>query len=447
MVGNGFRQGFSEVYQASMSAPLKSIDGTADIASTMGEIGRRARAAGHVLALAPAEQKNRALEAMAAAVREQASSILAANAEDVAEARAGGVTGAFLDRLSLDPKRVEVIATGIDAVRALEDPVGEIVESWTRPNGMRIERVRVPLGVVGIIYESRPNVTADAGVLCVKAGNAAILRGGSDSIRSSRAILAALTEGLQSAGLPNASIQLVPTRDRSAVGLMLQGLDGNIDVIVPRGGKSLVARVQTEARVPVFAHLEGVCHVFVHRAAALEMAKKIVLNAKMRRTGVCGAAETLLVDRASMGTHLKPLVAMLIDAGCEIRGDTATVTADKRAKPASEEDWATEYLDAIIAVKVVDDLSAAMAHIERYGSHHTDAIITDDREAAERFLREVDSAIVLHNASTQFADGGEFGFGAEIGIATGRLHARGPVGVDQLTTFKYRIHGSGQTRP
>jgi glutamate-5-semialdehyde dehydrogenase len=284
-------------------------------------------------------------------------------------------------------------------------------------------------------------------VLCVKAGNAAILRGGSDSIRSSRAILAALTEGLQSAGLPNASIQLVPTRDRAAVGLMLQGLDGNIDVIVPRGGKSLVARVQTEARVPVFAHLEGVCHVFVHRAASLEMAKRIVLNAKMRRTGVCGAAETLLVDRASMGTHLKPLIAMLIDAGCEIRGDAATVAVDKRAKPASEEDWATEYLDAIIAVKVVDDLSAAMAHIERYGSRHTDAIITDDREAAERFLREVDSAIVLHNASTQFADGGEFGFGAEIGIATGRLHARGPVGVDQLTTFKYRIHGSGQTRP
>lgn len=428
-----------------MSAPLKSIEGT--IASAMRDIGRRARAAGHVLALAPEEQKNLALEAMAGAVRRQVSAILAANAEDVAEARAGGVTGAFLDRLLLDPKRVEAIAAGIDAVRALADPVGKVTESWARPNGMRIERVRVPLGVIGIIYESRPNVTADAGVLCVKAGNAAILRGGSDSIRSSRAILAALTEGLQSAGLPGASIQLVPTRDRAAVGLMLQGLDGNIDVIVPRGGKNLVARVQTEARVPVFAHLEGVCHVFIHRAASLEMAKKIVLNAKMRRTGVCGAAESLLVDRASMGTHLKPLVAMLIDAGCEIRGDPATLAAENRAKPASEEDWATEYLDAIIAVKVVDDLSAAIAHIERYGSHHTDAIITDDREAAEKFLREVDSAIVLHNASTQFADGGEFGFGAEIGIATGRLHARGPVGVDQLTTFKYRIHGSGQTRP
>jgi glutamate-5-semialdehyde dehydrogenase len=430
-----------------MSAPLKSIERTADIASAMGEIGRRARAAGHVLALAPEEQKNRALEGMAAAVRRQVSAILAANAEDVAEARAGGVTGAFLDRLSLDPKRVEAIAAGIDAVRALADPVGKVTESWVQPNGLRIERVRVPLGVIGIIYESRPNVTADAGVLCVKAGNAAILRGGSDSIRSSRAILAALTEGLQSADLPGPSIQLVPTRDRAAVGLMLQGLDGNIDVIVPRGGKSLVARVQTEARVPVFAHLEGVCHVFVHRAASLDMAKKIVLNAKMRRTGVCGAAETLLVDRASMGTQLKPLITMLIDAGCEVRGDPATVAADNRARPASEEDWATEYLDAVIAVKVVDDLSAAIAHIERYGSRHTDAIITDDREAAERFLREVDSAIVLHNASTQFADGGEFGFGAEIGIATGRLHARGPVGIDQLTTFKYRIHGSGQTRP
>jgi glutamate-5-semialdehyde dehydrogenase len=430
-----------------MSAPLKSVEGTADIASAMGEIGRRARAAGHVLALAPEEQKNRALEGMAAAVRRQVSAILAANAEDVAEARAGGVTGAFLDRLSLDPKRVEAIAAGIDAVRALADPIGKVTESWVRPNGMRIERVRVPLGVIGIIYESRPNVTADVGVLCVKAGNAAILRGGSDSIRSSRAILSALTEGLQSADLPGPSIQLVPTRDRAAVGLMLQGLDGNIDVIVPRGGKSLVARVQTEARVPVFAHLEGVCHIFVHRAASLDMAKKIVLNAKMRRTGVCGAAETLLVDRASMGTQLKPLIAMLIDAGCEVHGDPATVAADNRARPASEEDWATEYLDAVIAVKVVDDLSAAIAHIERYGSHHTDAIITDDRGAAERFLREVDSAIVLHNASTQFADGGEFGFGAEVGIATGRLHARGPVGIDQLTTFKYRIHGSGQTRP
>lgn len=430
-----------------MTAPLKSIEGSGDIAAAMGEIGRRARAAARVLALASAEQKNRALQLMAAAIRAQVSSILAANAEDVAEARTAGITGAFLDRLALDPTRVEAIAEGIDVVRALKDPVGAITESWTRPNGMRIERVRVPLGVIGIVYESRPNVTADAGVLCLKAGNAAILRGGSDSLRSSRAILAAMTEGLRAAALPEASIQLVPTRDRAAVGQMLAGLDGNIDVIVPRGGKSLVTRVQAEARVPVFAHLEGVCHVFVHRAASLDMAEKIVLNAKMRRTGVCGAAETLLIDRGCAATHLKPLVEMLMAAGCEIRGDQSTLAVDKRVKPATEEDWGTEYLDAIIAVKVVDDISAAIEHIERYGSHHTDAIITDDQTAAEEFLREVDSAIVLHNASTQFADGGEFGFGAEIGIATGRLHARGPVGVEQLTTFKYRIHGSGQTRP
>jgi glutamate-5-semialdehyde dehydrogenase len=430
-----------------MTAPLKSIEGSGDIAAAMAEIGTRARAAARVLALAPADQKNRALQLMAAAVRAQVSPILAANSEDLAEARAAGVTGAFLDRLTLDPARVEAIAAGIDVVRALKDPIDTVTESWTRPNGMRIERVRVPLGVIGIIYESRPNVTADAGVLCVKSGNAAILRGGSDSMRSSRAILSALTEGLRGAGLPEASIQLVPTRDRAAVGLMLAGLDGNLDVIVPRGGKSLVARVQAEARVPVFAHLEGVCHVFVHRTASLEMAKKIVLNAKMRRTGVCGAAETLLVDRAAAATHLKPLIEMLLEAGCEVRGDKATLAVDKRVKPATEEDWSTEYLDAIIAARVVDDLSAAIEHIERYGSHHTDAIITDDPKAAERFLRQVDSAIVLHNASTQFADGGEFGFGAEIGIATGRLHARGPVGIDQLTTFKYRIHGTGQTRP
>ncbi|MGB7660896.1 MAG: glutamate-5-semialdehyde dehydrogenase [Pseudolabrys sp.] len=430
-----------------MSAPLKSIEGSSDIAAAMGEIGRRARAAARALALAPADQKNRALGAMAAAVRAQTSLILAANAEDVAEARAAGVTGAFLDRLALDPARADAIAAGIDAVRGLKDPIGTVMESWTRPNGMRIERVRVPLGVIGIIYESRPNVTADAGVLCLKSGNAAILRGGSDSMRSSRAILTALTEGLRAANLPEAAIQLVPTRDRAAVGLMLSGLDGNIDVIVPRGGKSLVARVQAEARVPVFAHLEGVCHVYVDKAASLDMAKKIVLNAKMRRTGVCGAAETLLVDRAGAGSQLKPLIEMLIAAGCEIRGDKATLAADKRVKPAIEEDWSTEYLDAIIAVKVVDNVEAAIDHIERYGSHHTDAIITEDQATAEKFLREVDSAIVLHNASTQFADGGEFGFGAEIGIATGRLHARGPVGVDQLTTFKYRIHGNGQTRP
>ena len=430
-----------------MTAPLKSIDGSGDIAATMAEIGRRARVAARVLALTPADQKNSALQLMASAVRAQVPAILAANSEDLAEARAAGVTGAFLDRLALDPARVEAIAKGIDVVCALKDPVDAVTESWTQPNGMRIERVRVPLGVIGIIYESRPNVTADAGVLCLKSGNAAILRGGSDSMRSSHAILSALADGLRAAGLPEASIQLVPTRDRAAVGLMLAGLDGNLDVIVPRGGRNLVARVQTEARVPVFAHLEGVCHVFVHRAASLEMAKKIVLNAKMRRTGVCGAAETLLVDRAAAATHLKPLIEMLLGAGCEVRGDKTTLAVDKRVKPATEEDWSTEYLDAVIAAKVVDDLSAAIEHIERYGSHHTDAIVTEDEKAADKFLREVDSAIVLHNASTQFADGGEFGFGAEIGIATGRLHARGPVGVDQLTTFKYRIHGTGQTRP
>ena len=430
-----------------MSAPLKSIEGTGDIAAMMGEIGRRGRAAARVLALAPTAQKNRALACMAAAIRSQSTQILAANAEDIAEARNGGVTGAYLDRLALDAGRVEAIAAAIEAVAALHDPVGKVMETWTRPNGMRIERVSVPLGVIGIIYESRPNVTADAGALCLKSGNAAILRGGSDSLRSSRAIQAALEQGLREADLPEAAIQLVPTRDRGAVGLMLAGLDGNIDVIVPRGGKGLVGRVQAEARVPVFAHLEGVCHVYVDKAASLDMAKAIVLNAKMRRTGVCGAAETLLVDRAAAATYLKPLVDMLIEAKCEIRGDKATQAADKRVKPATETDWSTEYLDAIIAVMVVDGVDGAIDHIERYGSHHTDAIITEDAAAAEKFLREVNSAIVLHNASTQFADGGEFGFGAEIGIATGRLHARGPVGVDQLTTFKYRIHGSGQIRP
>ena len=417
------------------------------MAKTMAEIGRNARLAARALALASGQQKDRALDLMAAAVRAQKARILAANAEDVSDARAAGLTGAVLDRLALDDARVEAIAAAIEAVRALKDPVGTVTESWTRPNGMTIERVRVPLGVIGIIYESRPNVTADAGALCLKSGNAAILRGGSDSLRTSRAIVAALGQGLREAGLPEAAIQLVPTRDRAAVGLMLTGLDGNIDVIVPRGGKSLVARVQAEARVPVFAHLEGVCHVYVDKAASLDMAKKIVLNAKMRRTGVCGAAETLLVDRAAAATHLKPLVEMLIEAGCEIRGDKATLAVDSRVKAASEEDWSTEYLDAIIAAGVVDGVDAAIAHIERYGSHHTDAIVTDDQAAAEKFLAQVDSAIVLHNASTQFADGGEFGFGVEIGIATGRLHARGPVGVEQLTTFKYRIRGNGQIRP
>jgi glutamate-5-semialdehyde dehydrogenase len=443
----------------------------------MHELGRAAKDAARLLALAPTAQKDAALAAMAAAIRARKADILAANAQDLAEAKAAGATSAFVDRLALDDKRVAAMADGIDVVRALADPVGTVTERWKRPNGMTIERVRVPLGVVGIIYESRPNVTADAAALSLKAGNAAILRGGSESHRSNRAIHVALVEGLRKAalaseasgqrgdsivrapdtrpepgssaraGLPEAAITLVPTRERAAVGMMLAGLDGAIDVIVPRGGKSLVARVQAEARVPVFAHLEGVCHVYVDKAADPAMAKSIVLNAKMRRTGVCGAAETLLVDREVASAQLAPLVAMLLDAGCEVRGDEAARAADARVKPANEEDWSTEYLDAIIAAKVVDGVDDAIRHIERYGSHHTDSIVTQDQAAAEKFLREVDSAIVLHNASTQFADGGEFGFGAEIGIATGRFHARGPVGVDQLTSFKYRVRGSGQIRP
>jgi len=430
-----------------MNAPLKAVGNPDKLEATMRDIGREARVAARALALAPASRKNRALAAMAKALRQSRTPILAANAEDVAEAKASGATPAFLDRLALDAGRIEAMTAGLDTIRKLKDPVGAIMASWRRPNGMRIERVRVPLGVIGVIYESRPNVTTDAGALCLKAGNAVILRGGSESFRSARAIHAALVEGLAEAGLPTAAIALVPTRERAAVGMMLAGLDGAIDVIVPRGGKDLVGRVQAEARVPVFAHLEGVCHVYVDRAAKLAMAKAIVLNAKMRRTGVCGAAETLLVDRAGAPKLLKPLVAMLIDAGCEIRGDAAVQAVDPRVKPASDADWSTEYLDAILTAGVVDGVDAAIAHIERYGSHHTDAIVTENRAAAEKFLREVDSAIVLHNASTQFADGGEFGFGGEIGIATGRLHARGPVGVEQLTSFKYRIRGSGQTRP
>jgi glutamate-5-semialdehyde dehydrogenase len=430
-----------------MNAPLKTIDGSGDIAAMMRALGAQARAAARRLALAAPAEKDCALKAMADAVRNAAPAILAANSEDLAEARKAGATAAFLDRLGLDGKRVAAIAAGLDAIAAVADPVGTIAAAWDRPNGMRIERVRVPLGVVGVIYESRPNVTADAGGLCLKAGNAVILRGGSDSFRSSRAIHAALAAGLREAGLPDTAIQLVPTRDRDAVGAMLAGLDGMIDVIVPRGGKGLVARVQAEARLPVFAHLDGNCHVYVDRAADPGMAQAIVLNAKMRRTGVCGAAETLLVDRAAAATQLVPIVRMLLDAGCAVRGDRDVQAADPRVSAATADDWSTEYLDAIIAAKLVDGIGEAISHIERYGSHHTDAIVTADPAAAGRFLREVDSAIVLHNASTQFADGGEFGFGAEIGIATGRLHARGPVGVEQLTTFKYRVHGSGQTRP
>ncbi|WP_315702059.1 MULTISPECIES: glutamate-5-semialdehyde dehydrogenase [unclassified Bradyrhizobium] len=429
-----------------MTASLKAIDGSADLPALMNELAAQARAAARVLSLAPAEQKNRALEAMERLIRARADAILATNAEDVAEAKAAGITSAFIDRLTLTPARIAAMADGIAAVRAISDPVGVVTESWQRPNGMTIERVRVPLGVIAVIFESRPNVAADAGALCLKSGNAVILRGGSDSFRSCRAIHDCLVQGLREAGLPEASITLVPTRDRAAVGLLLSGLNGGVDVIVPRGGKSLVARVEAEARVPVFAHLEGVNHVYVDGAADLEMAKSIVLNAKMRRTGVCGAAETLLVDRTA-GTMLKPLLDMLIDAGCEVRGDETVQRADSRVKPASEEDWDTEYLDAIITAKVVDGVQGAIAHIHEHGSHHTDAIVTEDTKAADKFLNEVDSAIVLHNASTQFADGGEFGFGAEIGIATGKFHARGPVGVEQLTSFKYRIHGTGQTRP
>jgi len=418
-----------------------------DVPALMANLGRRARRASRRVALASPAEKNAALHAMAARIREGAHAILAANAQDLAEAQQKGQGPAFIDRLTLNPERLEAIASAVESIAGLPDPVGRVLASFERPNGLLIERVSTPLGVIGVIFESRPNVTADAGALCLKAGNAAILRTGSESFRTSQAIADAMGEGLRRAGLPADAIVLAPTRDRAAVGAMLSGLDGNIDVIVPRGGKNLVARVQEEARVPVFAHLEGICHVFVHGKADLEMAKRIVLNAKMRRTGICGSAETLLVDRACAATHLAPLVAMLLDADCAVRGDEIVQAADSRVTPATEEDWRTEYLDAVISARVVDGLEAAMAHIETYGSHHTDSIVTDDAVAAERFLAEVDSAIVLHNASTQFADGGEFGFGAEIGIATGRMHARGPVGVEQLTSFKYRVHGEGQTRP
>src|SRR6516164_5426328 len=430
-----------------MTASLKATDGNADLQPLMNELAARARDAARVLSLAPSEQKYRALEAMERAIRTHAPAILAANAEDVGEYRTTSATAAFIDRLTLTQARVDAMAEGIAIVRDVLDPVGVVTESWQRPNGMIIERVRVPLGVVAVIFESRPNVAADAGVLCLKSGNAVILRGGSDSFRSCRAIHDCLAQGLREAGLPESTVTLVPTRDRAAVGLLLSGMNGAIDVIVPRGGKSLVARVEAEARVPVFAHLEGVNHVYVDHAADLEMAKSIVLNAKMRRPGVCGAAETLLVDRNGAPSTLKALVGMLIDAGCEVRGDQAVQRTDTRVKAATDEDWDTEYEDAIIAARVVDGVDEAIAHLHNHGSHHTDAIVTDDEATARKFLDEVDSAIVLHNASTQFADGGEFGFGAEIGIATGKFHARGPVGAEQLTSFKYRVHGTGQTRP
>lgn len=418
-----------------------------EVATMMDEMGRKARAAARVLAIAPAQQKTQALEAMAAALVAATDDIIEANRRDMEEGEKAGLSPAMLDRLKLTRERVQAIADGVRAIAALDDPVGAVIAAWDRPNGLKIERVRTPLGVIGVIYESRPNVTADAGALCLKAGNAVILRGGSDSVNSSSAIHACLAQGLEEAGLPAEAIQYVPTTDRAAVGEMLKGLSGNLDVIVPRGGRSLVERVQTEARVPVFAHLEGLCHLYVDASADLDMAVKLAVNAKMRRTGICGATETLLVDRAVAGTHLKPILTALSEAGCEIRGDEAVVAALPAARPATEEDWSTEYLDAIISAKLVDGVEGAIDHIGRYSSSHTEAIVAEDAHAVEKFFREVDSAILLHNASTQFADGGEFGMGAEIGIATGRMHARGPVGVEQLTSFKYRVHGSGQTRP
>ena len=415
--------------------------------ASLSTIGHAARRAARALALASDARRSQALNAAAAAIRNRAPEILAANAADVAEARARGTAGSFIDRLVLNRERVEAMARGVEDIAALPDPVGRILASFERPNGLKINRVSTPLGVIGIIYESRPNVTADAGALCLKSGNACILRGGSESFATSALIHACLVEGLRAAHLPEAAISRVPVKDRAAVGEMLAGLDGCIDVIVPRGGKSLVARVQAEARVPVFAHLEGIVHIYVHGDAGLAKARQILLNSKMRRTGVCGAAETLLVDTACAGTLLAPLVKTLLDAGCAVRGDAAAMAVDPRVTPASVEDWRTEYLDAIISVKLVDGLDGAIDHIETHGSHHTDCILTEDAAIAQRFFDEVDSAIVLHNASTQFADGGEFGFGAEIGIATGRMHARGPVGVEQLTTFKYQVHGQGQVRP
>ncbi len=421
--------------------------GNTDTATLMAEIGRKARAALRPLGLVPAEKKSAALIAMADAIERDTQAILDANAIDMANGEEAGLTSAMLDRLKLTPARIKGVADGVRAIAALPDPVGEVTAAWDRPNGLHIERVRTPLGVIGVIYESRPNVTADAGALCVKAGNAVILRGGSDSLNSSLAIHACMVEGLRAGGLPEDAIQLVPTTDRAAVGEMLKGLGGNLDVIIPRGGKSLVERVQTEARVPVFAHLEGIVHLYVDKSADLDMAVNIAVNAKMRRTGICGATETLLVDRAIAPTHLAPLLDGLAKAGCEVRASDEVRKAWPAAKAANDADWSTEYLDAIISVKLVDGVSDAIDHIETHSSHHTEGVVAEDPAVVERFFNEIDSAILLHNASTQFADGGEFGMGAEIGIATGRMHARGPVGVEQLTSFKYRVRGNGQVRP
>ncbi|MER8444573.1 glutamate-5-semialdehyde dehydrogenase [Mesorhizobium sp. M1066] len=418
-----------------------------DTVALMADIGRRARVAARPLAIATTAAKNAALAAMAEAIVARQQDILDANAIDVSNGQESGLSASFMDRLKLDPARIRAMADGIREIAALRDPVGDVMTQWDRPNGLHIERVRTPLGVVGVIYESRPNVTADAGALCLKAGNPVILRGGSDSLNSSAAIHACLVEGLKEAGLPEDAIQLVPTTDRAAVGEMLKGLSGTLDVIIPRGGKSLVGRVQTEARVPVFAHLEGICHLYIDRSAKLDMAVQIAVNAKMRRTGVCGAAETLLVDRTVAFSHLVPILDALRAAGCEIHADAEVLKVFSDAKPATDLDWVTEYLEAIIAVKLVDGIDGAIEHIETFSSHHTEAIVAEDAQVVERFFNEIDSAILLHNASTQFADGGEFGMGAEIGIATGKMHARGPVGVEQLTSFKYRVRGSGQVRP
>jgi glutamate-5-semialdehyde dehydrogenase len=420
---------------------------TARIGELMQGLGRAATEAAAVLALATSAQKDAALAAAAAAVRARRGAILAANERDMAAAHARHMSGPRLERLRLDERRIEAIAASIDAVVALPDPIGRIAAEWQRPNGLRIQRIIVPLGVIGVIYESRPNVTADAGALCLKSGNACILRGGSESEHSSGALHACLASGLAAAGLPPGCIQLVPTSDRAAVGYLLAGMSEYLDVIVPRGGRSLVERVQKEARVPVIGHLEGNCHVYIDRDADVSMARTIALNAKMRRTGICGAAETLLIDEACAATHLAPIIGDLLAAGCEVRGDQAVQRVDPRVRPASEDDWYTEYLDAIIAARVVAGVDAAIAHIARYGSAHTESIVTENQGTAERFLQRVDSAIVLHNASTQFADGGEFGMGAEIGISTDRFHARGPVGVEQLTSYKYVVRGAGQVRP
>ncbi len=419
----------------------------ADTVDLMRELGLAGKSAAERLARATRDEKDTALRAAAASLRARTEAIIEANGIDIAAARDAERPASFVDRLTLTPERIEAMAGGLETIAELDDPVGETMAEWRRPNKLKIERVRTPLGVIGVIYESRPNVTADAGALCLKAGNASILRGGSESYHSARAIHACLCEGLRAAELPETAIQLVPTTDRAAVGEMLRGLDGAIDVIVPRGGKSLVGRVQDEARVPVFAHLEGICHVYLDRGADLVDAVPVIVNSKLRRTGICGAAETLLVDAQAPAGHLEAAVKALLDGGCEVRGDAASMAVDPRVLPASAADWGTEYLDAIISVKTVDGVDEAIEHIATYGSNHTDCILTECYGTAAHFLGRVDSAIVLHNASTQFADGGEFGMGAEIGIATGKMHARGPVGVEQLTSFKYIVRGAGQTRP